>query len=141
MSITNQFFKYSGVAATSAIVDWIVYSTLVFFGGHYVVAQVVSRLTGGDYAFFTNKYWSFDARSRGRVSVEGRRFIVLYLVSCCLSLSLLWFLGDIAGVNIFLAKLLADSSCLAFNFFIMRGYVFHPRSGIVGWLRAFVQNL
>ena len=105
MSIIKQFVKYSGVAATSAIVDWIVYSTLVFFGAHYVVAQVVSRLAGGAYAFFTNKYWSFDVRSRGRVSVEGRRFLVLYLVSYCLSLSLLWFLGDIAGMNIFLANL------------------------------------
>ncbi|MBB54874.1 MAG: hypothetical protein CMF67_10925 [Magnetovibrio sp.] len=141
MSITKQFIKYSSVAITSAIVDWIVYSTLVFFGGHYLVAQVVSRLAGGAYAFFTNKYWSFDVRSWGRVNVEGRRFLVLYVVSYGLSLGLLWFLGDIAGVNIFLAKLLADSSCLVFNFFIMRGYVFHPRSGIIGWLRAFMQNL
>mgnify|MGYP002815730190 CR=1 FL=1 len=110
MSIIKQFVKYSGVAATSAILDWIFYSTLVFLGGHYVVAQVVSRLAGGAYAFFTNKYWSFDVRSRGRISVEGRRFLVLYLVSYCLSLSLLWFLGDIAGVNIFLAKLLAHKT-------------------------------
>ena len=141
MSITKQFVKYSGVAATSAIIDWIVYSTMVFLGGHYVVAQVISRLTGGAYAFFTNKYWSFDVRSKGRISIEGRRFLVLYVISYCFSLSLLWFLADVGGVNIFLAKLLADSSCLVFNFFIMRCYVFHSRPGIIGRLRALVQNL
>ena len=141
MSIVRQFLKYSSVAATSALVDWLIYGILIYVGAHYMAAQVVSRLVGGAYAFVANKYWSFQRKDRRHINVEGRRFLILYVFSYSLSLLLLYVLGDIAGLNIFVAKLIADGACLIVNFIVMRGYVFHQRVGIIGRLRAFIQHL
>ena len=83
MTIAPQFAKYSGVAATSALVDWLCYSVLIFFGTYYLTAQIFARLAGGIYAFFANKYWSFSRNDLPGIGVEAVAFCSsTYLATC-----------------------------------------------------------
>lgn len=136
----RQFFKYCGIAATSALVDWIVYVVLIYHDFYFVTAQVASRLFGGVYAFLGNKYWSFSRRDHIRVTIEGRRFLLLYAFSYGLSLTLLWLSISRLELNVFVAKLITDTSCFVFNFVLMRTYVFHDRVGLSAGLRKIIQQ-
>ena len=136
----RQFFKYCGVAATSALIDWIIYVVLVYHGVYFVNAQVASRLFGGAYAFIGNKYWSFSKRDHISMPIEGRRFLLLYVFSYGLSLTLLWLFGSGLELNVFVAKLITDSSCFVFNFVLMQAYVFHDRLGLSAGLRKIIQQ-
>lgn len=128
MKLVRQFVKYGGVAAGSAGSDWLIFAGLSLLDVHYIYAQMVARLVGGLFSFTINKYWAFD-RGHGKLVVEGRRFLLLYVVSYHLSLAILYLLADKLGVMLPLAKLGADSTCLVINFIIMRVYVFHGRTG------------
>ena len=141
MNSLKQFIMYSGIAATSALVDWFVYTVFIFLGAYFVSAQVVSRLVGGVYAFVGNKYWSFGKSNHIRITIEGRRFLILYMFSYSLSLGSLWFFGNALEINIFLAKLIADLLCFVVNFVVMRNYVFHDRVGLTAGLRKSIQKL
>ena len=141
MTIAPQFAKYSGVAATSALVDWLCYSVFIFFGTYYLTAQIFARLAGGLYAFFANKYWSFSRNDLPGIGVEARRFLLLYVFSYFLSITLLWVAVERIGLTVFIAKILADGTCCLVNFAVMRGYVFNPRIGILTRIRLFVKRL
>ena len=141
MTIAPQFAKYSGVAATSALVDWLCYSVLIFFGTYYLTAQIFARLAGGLYAFFANKYWSFSRKDLSGINVEARRFLLLYVFSYLLSVTLTWVVVEHFGHDIFIAKILADGTCCLVNFAVMRGYVFNSRKGIITRIRLFVKRL
>ena len=126
---------------TSAVVDWLCYSVLIFFGAHYLTAQIFARLAGGLYAFVANKYWSFGRNDLSGTNVEGRRFLLLYVFSYFLSLTLIWALVERMGHDVFVAKIFADSACFLVNFAVMKGYVFHPRTGITDRIRSFIKRL
>lgn len=136
----TQFIKYCGVATTSALFDWLLYSLLIFTGTHYLGAQVCSRLGGGVWAFIANKYWSFGKRRVAGFTVEGRRFSLLYLISYLFSLSLIWFFVEIIRQNEFLGKLISDTVCFFINFLLMKVYVFNTRVGMMGRLKSLVQR-
>lgn len=127
--ITVAFAKYCTVAAGAAGCDWLVFIVLDWLDVNYIHAQMTARLCGGAFSFVVNRGWSFSARKGGRLTTQGRRFILLYAFSYCLSVSLLYVMVDMIGVPKYLAKLLADGACLAVNFIAMRIYVFRDRAG------------
>lgn len=135
MKIVPQFLKYSTVAGGSAVCDWLIFLSLIFFGTPVIVTQSISRIGGGLFSFIANKFWSFDGQNQPHVTVQGRRFIGLFAVSYFLSIFLLYFLNEILGVQLYLAKVLTDSSVLVFNFILMRAYVYRDRSGAIAWVR------
>lgn len=133
-----QFGRYGGVAFGSALSDWIVFGALSWLGVYYIYAQMVSRCAGGLFSFLMNKHWSFKHR-QGSYVVEGRRFLLLYLFSYCLSLMILYLAKEFASLSSPISKLLADSVCLFVNFLMMRYYVFHKRLGIIDRVSRFVR--
>jgi putative flippase GtrA len=141
MKTAIRFSKYGGVAVGSFAVDWMIFGAMQFFGINYILSQGVSRAGGGIFSFITNKFWSFDAANKGYITVQGRRFLLLYGISYCLSISLLFLFVDILGVNAIVSKLMADGSCFIFNFIIMNVYVFKDRMGVTHRVRLLVRSL
>ena len=124
--------KYIVVAGLSALTDWIVFSILLAtVGDHYIQAQMVSRIAGGLFSFLANKYWSFDSKVAYRTLVEGRRFLLVYLVSYISSLVLLYFFWEVLGIFPYFAKLMTDTTCLVLNYIVMQSYVFRERQGLI----------
>ncbi len=114
--------RYLAVAGTAAASDWLVFLLMTGLGSDAVLAQGVARLVGGAVAFVLHKFWAFEAGTTHRTVEEARRFSMLYVASYALSLSLLRV--ALPMLPTWWAKLLADSSCLVFNFVVMRLWVF-----------------
>lgn len=123
------FFKCGGVAAASACVDWFVFALLGFVGLQYLPAQMISRIAGGAFSFFANKYYSFSLSGSGRIVVQGRRFLLLYAASYALATVLMSVLIGWAALNPYISKLIVDTACLLFNFAVMNVYVYKERRG------------
>ena len=126
MNITTQFMKYATVALLSAASDWVVFTALFAAFGWPVMAQGTSRIVGGVVSFAVNKYWSFESRRHERTLIEARRFLVLFVISYVVSLSLFSAL-TYGGVWPYWAKLITDTSCFFFNFVMMRFWVYRPQ--------------
>lgn len=140
MIVAKRFVRYGGTAASAATVDWIIFLTLNFFGMPYLASQVLARVSGGIVSFFANRFWSFKAK-QGRITVQGRRFLLLYLVSYCLSISLLFLQVEIFGMNLFVSKIIGDMTCFVFNFTVMNIYVFKDLAGFTERLRLLLGAL
>ncbi len=130
MEKVKQFSKYGGVAAGSAATDYAVFSTLLLLDAGTLPAQMVARISGGIFSFFTNKHWSFGASEVGGLKREGRRFLVLYAFSYVLALTILYLLTEQAGFSAYPAKITADITCFLVNFLVMRNYVFSGGRGL-----------
>ena len=131
----KQFTKYGAVAAGSALIDWLCFTTMGFLGSGYLVAQIVARIAGGLFSFVFNKNWSFDHRG-GHIMVKGRRFLILYVFSYCLSLTLLISLVEGLSLNPYIAKALSDVTCFVVNFLVMQSYVFNSQPGFSAYLKV-----
>jgi putative flippase GtrA len=123
VNIATQFAKYATVAMLSAAADWAVFTTLLIAFGWPIMAQGTSRIVGGLVSFAINKYWSFESRRHEHALGEARRFLLLFIASYAISISLFSAL-TYAGVWPYFAKLLTDTSCFFFNFAMMRFWVY-----------------
>ena len=85
---------------------------------------------------FANKTWTFDARSHGHLTVQGRRFLLLYAFSYVLAVGILYLMVDILDVTPYVGKAASDVSCFVVNFIIMSIYVFHSREGFMRVFRG-----
>jgi putative flippase GtrA len=125
VKITIEFLKYVTVAVLAAASDWAVFTALLSILGVPIAAQATSRIVGGLVSFGINKYWSFESGQSDRTLIEARRFIVLFVMSYLLSLSLFSSMS-FSGLGPYWAKLITDASCFVFNFFMMRFWVYRP---------------
>lgn len=130
-NIVKLFARYSSVAFGSAVIDWIVFIIIHQLGFSYFAAQAVSRISGGGFSFLTNRYWTFSSGKKRHITVQGRRFILLYMFSYVASLSMLYFLVDIMGVSIYYSKFASDTICFVLNYVLMQSYVYHNRRGVL----------
>lgn len=135
----KQFLKYCSVALGSAVTDWLVFMALKLMGGPYILCQATSRVTGGVFSFAFNRYWSFSAKNGTHITVQGRRFFLLYFFSYSLSLVLLYFFVDIIHLPVYISKLAADTICFIVNFVVMHNYVYNQRQGLL-WATSNVIN-
>ena len=135
MRLARDFVLYNLVAVGSAAVDWGVFLALGGLGAGHLSGQVGARMAGGLFSFFANKR-SMETGPGGRVLVQGRRFLLLYVASLALSVGLLYVQVDLLGRSLYGAKLVADGTCFLVNFAVMRGYVFRATAGLTRRLRV-----
>lgn len=126
MKIASQFAKYVSVALLSAASDWVVFAALFAAFASPIMAQAISRIVGAIVSFGINKYWSFGSLQHKRALTEAWRFVVLFIASYSLSLSL-FSAFTFWGMSPYLAKLITDTACFFFNFLIMRTWVYRPQ--------------
>jgi len=134
MRLARDFALYNLVAVGSASVDWVVFLALGALGAGHLPGQVGARIAGGLFSFTANKR-SLEREPGGRVLVQGRRFLLLYVVSLALSVGLLYVQVDLLGRPLYGAKVVADGTCFLVNFAVMRGYVFRATAGLTHRLR------
>lgn len=118
-----QLTRYGSVSVWATAVDWVVFAALLHLTGRLLVSQGISRLTGAVVAFVLHKWWAFDAGDTGQGPAEARRFVTVVALSYGLSLASLYVLTALSG-SPWLGKLGADGLCFAFNFVMLRAWVF-----------------
>lgn len=118
----REFFKFALVGLLNTGVDVALFSLLVWLGGAYLAAQLVSYTCGAANSYLLNKAWTF--RSCGLSYREMLRFAVVNLVSLGISVALLALLHDQVGLGLVAAKGGATAGALAANFLGNKLWVF-----------------
>lgn len=132
-----RFGQYISVAALSAAGDWVTFSIMVsLLGVPDLTGLMAARLVGGLISFMSNRHWTWKGNRHIALTQQGRRFLILYAVSYCASVTLFTGLHEHLGLSAYPAKLLTDGGCFLFNFAVMQAYVFHHRGGLLARLRA-----
>ncbi|GLX71432.1 GtrA family protein [Paenibacillus glycanilyticus] len=124
----KQFIMFNMVGLLNTLVDFIVYSVLVWAGLYVLPAQVISYSAGMVNSYALNSLFTF----KGSVRIEGNgrmrrglmiRFITWNAVVLGVSMLLL-FLMTSAGIGPFMAKLLATGVTVVLNFAGSKWWVF-----------------
>jgi putative flippase GtrA len=87
----KQLAKFSVVGAVGAVINIVIFRTLVRNGVHYLAAGTCSFLVAVTSNYTWNRLWTFRGQ-RGHVGVQGMRFFVVSLAALGANLVLLQLL-------------------------------------------------
>jgi putative flippase GtrA len=118
----REFIKFALVGLLNTGVDVTIFFLLTRAEVPYLAAQIVSYSCGAANSYLLNKLWTF--RSCGLSYAEMVRFATVNLVSLGISVALLAFLHDQAGLGLAAAKAGATVCALAANFLGNKLWVF-----------------
>ena len=119
-----QFIKFNIVGVLNTIVDFVVYSIMCMLGLHYMLAQVIGYAFGVGNSYMLNSLWTFS-RERKHTAAEFGRFLLVNLVSLCVSLGVLWLARNALHMQSDLwCKALATPAALIVNFTGNKLFVF-----------------
>lgn len=135
MKVAARFVSYCSVALLAAGVDWLVFMVLISAFGLWPLSRLmVARIAGGLTSFLSNRYWTWGANRQITLTQQGRRFVLLYVLSYTLSVALFRLLTEAFLLIPLLSKLATDISCFVINFMLMNFYVYHARVGLARFL-------
>ena len=120
----SEFSGFSFAAFCSLLIDIVFFFILNFMGINYLISQSIARLIGGATSFYINRNLSFN-NVISKINIQLRRFIILYIVSYCLSLFLIKSIYQNLNIDLIYAKLSSDFICFLFNFCVMKLYVYY----------------
>ncbi|TCM88605.1 putative flippase GtrA [Paenibacillus sp. BK033] len=125
----KQFVLFNMVGLLNTLVDFIVYSILVWAGLYVLPAQVISYSAGMANSYALNSLITFKGASKKEGAVKagsGRavRFILLNAAVLGVSMLLLYELTETVGLGPLTAKLLATVVTVVLNFAGSKWWVF-----------------
>jgi putative flippase GtrA len=110
-----QLAKFSTVGASGYVVNLVVYVTLLRAAGlHYVPAAIGSFLVAVTNNYTWNRLWTFRG-NRGRLGLQGARFLFVSVVALSANIALLTALVRL-GVDEVLAQAIAIVLVTPLNF-------------------------
>jgi len=119
----RQIIKFLIVGFSSALLDvglLIILKEKANF--HPVWAVAVNQIFIIAYNFLLNKYWSFET-SRQPIRQFGR-YVTLVIFNYFLSISLMYWLYDVAGMNYKLVRIFSIGLLFIINFIIYKHWVY-----------------
>lgn len=97
----NQGFRFLFVGGLNTIVGYGIYSLLIYFKVHYLIANSISTILAVIHSYMWNKYFTF--KSKQKALKEIIKFSSVYLLSYIIGTILLFILKDKLNINSYLA--------------------------------------
>jgi putative flippase GtrA len=122
-----QFIKFGIVGFSNTAISYIIYSVLVYFGLHYIIASVAAFIVSVLNSFFWNDRYVFKRRSgekRGFWGTLLKTYVSYAFTGLVLHNILLSFFIEILRVNKFIAPLLGLAVTIPLNFVLNRKWAF-----------------
>jgi glycosyltransferase involved in cell wall biosynthesis len=123
----KQALRYIGVGVINTAVDFIVYFALTrgtpFFVDSTTLAKLFSFLAGTVSSFALNRSWTFQLRSKVRLS-EVVRFYSVISLSLVVNLAVMAFLTNVLGIYDLVALLITTVFTFAASFTLAKAWVF-----------------
>jgi len=119
-----KFFRYIIIQLFAYALD--MGSFLLMFGVlalNPIVANVIGKLAGGIFAFIAHRNITFKSNHKKDKSMQARRFFMLFMFNIPLSSVALIALLSCVPYTV-LAKFMADVSCVFFNYWMNKTFVF-----------------
>jgi putative flippase GtrA len=111
----KQLAKFSVVGAIGAVINIVIFRTLVRNGVHYLAAGTCSFLVAVTSNYTWNRLWTFR-HQRGHVGIQGMRFLVVSVGALGANLLLLELMIGVGGFNQVLAQAIAIVLVTPLNF-------------------------
>jgi len=128
---TKKICKYCISGGTGAIIDFGLYSILIyFFSTNYLVSNFISFSCGTLTTYYLQKNWTFQYKTNKNVAVF-QRYILAIIGTYILNNVLLFSFIDILNVDVFAAKVLQIVISTIWGFSISSIYVFKKNDDIV----------
>lgn len=119
------FIRFAATSMVTALIDLIAFGVTHWITGNILSSSVMGRLFAGSFNFYVVRNAVF--RSRGRLNVELFRYILLVSFFLFLSNSAISALVRRLEMNVYIAKLIVESSLFLLSFVAQRVYIFKPR--------------
>jgi len=115
--------RFCTVGLLNTIVDFGLFSLLIFVGVPYWISQILSYIAGVTNSFIFNRTWTFQVKQKTKF-YEVAKFIVVNTFSLVVSLGLLYIFHDKMQMTLWISKVLASSFGIIVNYFGSRLWVF-----------------
>jgi len=119
------FFKYNIVALLATAVDFAIFVLLTkMVGIWYVLAAILSAVSGGMVAFWFNRSWVFHSHD-SHIKKQALRYVSVWLGSILLNATGIYLMVDYIDLPEIQSKILVSITVgIFFNFLMNKYYVF-----------------
>ena len=122
-NLDYRFIKFLFVGALNTLFSYCVYSLLLFIGGHYAIAVIVSTVLGVLFNFKTTGVIVFKNNDNALIF----KFVGVYSVTCSLNIIFLKIF-DMLGFNLYFAGAILILPMALISFILMKKLVFVRKS-------------
>lgn len=126
-----QFIKFGLVGLTNTALSYAIYSLILWLGGHYLAANIVSFVISVAWSYLLNNRFVFR-KSDGETRVWWKALLKTYVAygvtGLVLANVLLYLWIDVLGVNPYLAFFLNLVFTIPANFLLNKLWAFRARS-------------
>lgn len=118
----NHFIGYSAASISSVLVDYVVFSAVIFFGGSALAALILGRVCSFTYNYAV--LHTFVNRGSSAVQRSLPRYFLLTVFSTSVAYFIMSYVRSQSGLPIILVKVIIESLLFFFNYFASRFWVF-----------------
>lgn len=120
------FLRYSAASIASAVIDFLFFTLFHLASQRLFFSLISARIISGMFNFLLCRKMIF--RSSGNIYLEGGKYIALCLFSLALSYILILGLLSYCHLNVYFAKIIADTAVFLINFAIQKIFVFYHKN-------------
>ena len=114
-------FLYVGILST--IVDYVIYSFLVYIHISYIVAIIIGYLSGFLVNFVITRKYVFDSCKIDKVHKEFIIVLIISLFAIMINIFIVWGLGKF-GINLYISRIVAIGVVFFYNYFARKVFVY-----------------
>lgn len=123
--LLQQLKRYIMTGGVATLIDFCVYSSLLYFGMDFSYAKALSFLTALSFSYNGHRRWTFQSHGNLQRIIA---FIVLYISSFVLNILsnafMLELLGTDTKIKILAAFVVSTGLTAVLNFIILKFYIF-----------------
>jgi glycosyltransferase involved in cell wall biosynthesis len=116
------FVRFSAVSMSTAVLDFLVFSVAQALLGSVLASIIGARIVAGSYNFVMNKTVVF--KSRAHPAREVVKFASLVIILMLVAYGVVTAMHNLLGVNVYLAKVLAEGALFPISFALQDLLVF-----------------
>jgi putative flippase GtrA len=121
--IYRLLFKFMGSSFVATIVDYMLFTLMnLSFPGQVFYSIAIARAVSSSVNFSINRNLVFKRKNTGKRAII--RYYCLVIGFMLASYGLIKLFAEVAGINIYISKIIADSLMTTFSFIIQRDYVY-----------------
>jgi putative flippase GtrA len=125
----TQFIKFGIVGLSNTAISYVLYSALVFFGLHYLIASIIAFLISVLNSFFWNNKYVFksqDGQKRNILHSLLKTYLSYAFTGLLIQNVLLFVFIDIMHISKYIAPLLGLTVTVPLNFVLNKLWAFKP---------------
>lgn len=116
--------RFLVIGLLNTVLYYAAYSLLLYTGVQYQLATVIGYIIGITNSYFLNKIWAFKS-DRPYSLFDTTLFVVIYLLSLAVNVSILTFLVIQYGMNGYVAQVFAIGASTSFSYLGIRFFLFN----------------